>query len=79
MSLLVTLVIVVHVLVSLGLIVAILLHQGKGYGLSGALGGGLPSTFSGSSLVERNLDRITIVLAVVFVTTTIILTLIFKV
>lgn len=72
-------VIVVHIVVSLGLITAILLHQGKGYGLSGAFGGSLPSTFSGSSLIERNLDRLTTAFAVIFVITTVILTLIFKV
>lgn len=75
----VTFIVIVHVTVSLGLIVAVLLHQGKGYGLSGAFGGSLPSTFSGSSLIERNLDRLTIAFAVIFVITTIILTLIFKV
>lgn len=75
----VTVVVVIHILVSLGLITAILLHQGKGYGLSGAFGGALPSTFSGSSLIERNLDRLTIAFAVIFVLTTVILTLVIRV
>ncbi len=75
----ITAVIVIHILVCIGLIVAILLHRGKGYGLSGVFGGGSPSTFSGSTLIEHNLDRITIALAVIFVITTIILTLVFKV
>lgn len=75
----VTVVVVIHIAVSLGLITAILLHQGKGYGLSGAFGGALPSTFSGSSLIERNLDRLTIAFAVIFVVTTVILTLVIRV
>ncbi len=67
------LIIVIHVLVSLGLILAILLHSGKGAGLSNVFGGGLPSTFSGTSMIEKNLDRITIGLAVTFALTTFVL------
>jgi preprotein translocase subunit SecG len=59
-------VVVIHVIVSVGMIMAILLHSGKGTGLSNAFGGGLPSTMAGSSLIERNLDRITIALGVTF-------------
>ncbi len=62
-------VLVAHVIACLGLIGAILLHSGRGSGLSSSFGGGLPSTFSGTTLIERNLDRITIVLAVVFALT----------
>jgi len=74
----VAVVIVIHILVSLGLIGAILLHRGRGYGMSSAIGG-VPSTFSGSSLIERNLDRLTIILAVIFAITTIALVIIFRV
>ncbi len=63
----------VHVCVSMGLIISVLLHSGKGGGLSSALGGASPSTFSGSQIVEKNLDRITIVLGVVFAITTLLL------
>ena len=63
----------IHVCVSMGLIISVLLHSGKGGGLSSALGGASPSTFSGSQIVEKNLDRITIVLGVVFAITTLIL------
>ncbi len=66
-------VIAVHVIVCLGLILAILLHSGKGAGLSNVFGGGLPSTFSGTSMIEKNLDRITIGLAVTFAVTTFVL------
>lgn len=69
----VILIIIIHVFVSLGLIVAILLHSGKGAGMSSLFGGGLPSSFSGTSMIEKNLDRITIGLAVTFAVTTFIL------
>lgn len=66
-----TFVIIIHSLVSLGLIMAILLHSGRGTGLSSAFGGGLPSAFGGTGVIEKNLDRITIVLALIFVVTSI--------
>lgn len=66
-------VIVIHSIASLGLIVAVLLHSGKGTGLSSAFGGGLPSTFSGTGIIERNLNRITIGLAIIFGITSLIL------
>jgi preprotein translocase subunit SecG len=61
-------VIVIHLLASLFLIVFVLLHSGKGGGLSDMFGGG--SSLSGGTSVERNLDRITIVTAVIFGFTT---------
>jgi preprotein translocase subunit SecG len=42
------------------LIVLILLHRGKGGGLSSLFGGSVSSSLSGSSVVEKNLDRLTI-------------------
>ena len=42
------------------MIVLVLLHKGKGGGLSDMFGGGVSSSLGGSSVVERNLDRITI-------------------
>ena len=47
------------ILASLALIVLVLLHRGKGGGLSSMFGGSFYSSLSGSSVVERNLDRIT--------------------
>lgn len=61
----------IHVAVSLALIMLILLHSGRGGGLSEMFGGGLGSAAAGSSVVERNLDRITVVVAVVFSFTTV--------
>ena len=51
---------VVLIITSLLMIVLVLLHKGKGGGLSDLFGGGMSSTLGSSSVVERNLDRITI-------------------
>lgn len=65
-------VVAVHVIVSLLLIVLILIHSGRGGGLSDMFGG-IGSAAAGSTVVERNLDRITVGTAVVFAFTTVIL------
>ena len=49
------------VLTSILMILLVLLHKGKGSGLSDLFGGGVSSSYGGSTVVERNLDRITIV------------------
>ena len=51
---------------SFGLIFLVLLHSGKGGGLSDMFGGGAGAAAAGSTVVEKNLDRITVVSAVVF-------------
>ena len=51
---------VVLIITSLLMIVLVLLHKGKGGGLSDLFGGGVTSSLGSSSVVERNLDRITI-------------------
>ena len=51
---------IVLVTTSLLMIVFVLLHKGKGGGLSDLFGGGVSSSLGGSSVVERNLDRLTI-------------------
>lgn len=66
-------VIIIHLTVSAGLIVSVLLHSGKGGGLASVLGGQSASLFSGSYIVEKNLDRITIVMGSVFAVTTLVL------
>jgi preprotein translocase subunit SecG len=48
------------------LVVLVLLHKGKGGGLSDLFGGGISSSLGGSSAAERNLDRITIGLGLVW-------------
>jgi len=54
------------VLTSLLLIVFVLLHKGKGGGLSDMFGGGMTSSLGGSTIAERNLDRYTVSLGVVW-------------
>jgi len=64
---------IIHVVISLLLILLILIHAGRGGGLSDMFGGGLTS---GASLAaERNLDRITVMAGIAFAFTTIILAL----
>jgi len=55
-----------HVLSALLLIFLVLLHSGKGGGLSDMFGGGAGAAAAGSTVVERNLDRITVLAAIVF-------------
>jgi len=54
------------VLSAVAIIVFVLLHSGKGAGLSEMFGGMMPVTSTGTSIIEKNLDRITIVCAIVF-------------
>lgn len=68
--LMLVLVTIVHVIVSMALIFLVLLHSGKGGGLSDMFGGGMGATAAGSTVVERNLDRITVVAALIFGFTT---------
>jgi len=63
-------IVVIHVIVSLMLIVFILLHSGRGGGLSDMFGGGIGTAAAGSTVVERNLDRITVATAIIFAFTT---------
>ncbi|MHB1855187.1 MAG: preprotein translocase subunit SecG [Acidimicrobiales bacterium] len=64
------LVVILHVIVSGLLVLLILLHSGRGGGLSDMFGGA-GSVAAGSTVVERNLDRITVAAAVIFAFTTV--------
>ena len=57
---------IVLILASLGMIVLVLLHKGKGGGLSNMFGGGVSSSLGGSAVVEKNLDRLTIICGLVW-------------
>jgi preprotein translocase subunit SecG len=57
---------IVLIIASILMILLVLLHRGKGGGLSDLFGGGVSSTLSGSSVVEKNLDRLTIICGVVW-------------
>ncbi len=71
-----TILIVVQVASALSLIFLILLHSGRGGGLSDMFGGGsLGGSMAGSTVVERNLDRLTVLNSVIFIFATVILAL----
>jgi preprotein translocase subunit SecG len=59
----------------LGLIFLVLIHSGRGGGLSDMFGGGLGASAAGSTVMEKNLDRITVVVALLFVFNTLIMAL----
>ena len=59
--------IIIHIILSLAVIALVLLHSGKGGGLSDVFGGGMStSNLTGSTVVERNLDRLTVIVGVLF-------------
>ncbi|MEO6703780.1 MAG: preprotein translocase subunit SecG [Jatrophihabitantaceae bacterium] len=69
---------IILIAASLLLIVLVLLHRGKGGELSSMFGGSLYSSLSGSSVVERNLDRLTVVAGIVWAICIIGLSLLYK-
>ena len=66
------------VLASSILILLVLLHKGRGGGLSDLFGGGISSSMGGSSVAERNLDRLTIIIAVIWLACIVALGLLYK-
>jgi preprotein translocase subunit SecG len=58
-----------HGVFCVALVVLILLHSGKGGGLSSSLGGGIGGTFSGTTIMEKNLTRLTLVVVALFALT----------
>jgi preprotein translocase subunit SecG len=67
------LLVVIHSVAAVTLIVFVLLHAGRGGGVSEMFGGGMQSQAMGSTVMEKNLDRLTIIVALVFAGTTILL------
>jgi preprotein translocase subunit SecG len=57
---------IILIITSCVMVMLVLLHKGKGGGLSDLFGGGVSSTLGSSSVVERNLDRITIFFGIVW-------------
>ncbi len=66
------------VITSVLMVLLVLLHKGKGSGLSDLFGGGVSSSYGGSSVVEKNLDRITIVVGGLLFAGVIVLSLVLK-
>lgn len=58
---------IVLVLASIILIILVLLHRGQGGGLSSMFGGSMSSSLSGSSVVEKNLDRMTLITGLIWI------------
>ena len=61
--------VVIEIISAFSLVFLILMHSGKGGGLSDMFGGSMGAAAQGSTVVERNLDRITVTVAVVFALT----------
>ncbi|HLH58023.1 MAG TPA: preprotein translocase subunit SecG [Streptosporangiaceae bacterium] len=57
---------IILIITSLVMVLLVLLHKGKGGGLSDMFGGGVSSTLGSSSVVERNLDRLTVFFGVLW-------------
>ena len=69
---------IVLIITSLLMVLLVLLHKGKGGGLSDLFGGGVSSSLGGSSVVERNLDRMTIGIGILWIASIVGLGLILK-
>ena len=66
---------VLQFILALAVVFLVLIHSGKGGGLSDMFGGGLGASAAGSTVMEKNLDRITVVVTLIFVFNTVILSL----
>jgi preprotein translocase subunit SecG len=66
---------IILVVTSVLVVLLVLLHRAKGGGLSTLFGGGVQSSLSGSTVVEKNLDRLTVITGVLFAVTTVVLAL----
>lgn len=78
MDILKTIVTVLLVISSLLLVLSILLHKGKGGGVSDMFGGGMSTAMRSSGVAERNLNRITVGVALVWITCVIVIGLLIK-
>ncbi len=69
---------IVLVITSVALALSVLMHKGRGGGLSDLFGGGISSSMGGSSVAERNLDRLTIIIGVIWLAAIVSLGLLYK-
>lgn len=69
---------IVLVITSVILALFILMHKGRGGGLSDLFGGGMSTSMGGTSVAERNLDRLTIIVAAVWLASIVALGLLYK-
>jgi preprotein translocase subunit SecG len=66
------------IILSILMMMLVLMHKGKGGGLSDMFGGGMQSSVGGSSVAERNLDRITVVVGLIWFALIVVLGLLLK-
>ena len=69
---------IILVITSIALALFVLMHKGRGGGLSDLFGGGISSSLGGSSVAERNLDRLTVIIGVVWLAGIVALNLLYK-
>jgi preprotein translocase subunit SecG len=69
---------IIVVITSIALALFVLMHKGRGGGLSDLFGGGISSSLGGSSVAERNLDRLTVIIGVVWLAGIVALNLLYK-
>ncbi|HJV14434.1 MAG TPA: preprotein translocase subunit SecG [Propionibacteriaceae bacterium] len=69
---------IILVITSIALALFVLMHKGRGGGLSDLFGGGISSSLGGSSVAERNLDRLTVIIGVVWLAAIVALNLLYK-
>ncbi|MGH9022600.1 MAG: preprotein translocase subunit SecG [Acidimicrobiia bacterium] len=69
------LIVAIHLISTVTVILLVLLHAGRGGGLSDMFGGGMGGSLAGATVVERNLDRITVITALIFTVSTLLLAL----
>ena len=77
MNALLIVMLIIWAISGVGLIVFVMLHSGKGTGLSAMIASSLYSTQTGTNIIEKNLDRITIALAIVFMLSLLVLMIIY--
>ena len=68
----------IHLICAVGLVIFVLLHSGKGTGVSSLFGAGLPASATGTGIIEKNLDRITIAFAAGYGLTALVLMLVYR-
>ena len=68
----------IHVIGGIGMIVFVLLHSGKGTGVSSLFGAGMPASATGTGMIEKNLDRITIAFAAGYGLTALLLMIVYR-
>ncbi|MBN1193158.1 MAG: preprotein translocase subunit SecG [Coriobacteriia bacterium] len=68
----------IHVICAFGLVVFVLLHSGKGTGVSSLFGAGMPASATGTGMIEKNLDRITVGFAAGYGLTALLLMLVYR-